>query len=162
MDSSRCLGAWSLRQGDHPLLLISSSFTSRVWLEDSDSYETGLLSRLDHIINNWGRQFLAEWARPLLWPLWDSWLPDRRGRQDRLTSETGAAEGGGLFTARCCIRWALFSFIILICLVIPCISRWRPFRSGACLVLAIEWALLSKGLLALGLGNKRLRRSIES
>ena len=56
----------------------------------------------------------------------------------------------------------LFLFMILICSVLLCISRWKPSRSRAWLVLAIEWDLLPKGLLVLGLGNKRLCKIIES
>ena len=62
--------------------------------------------------------------------------------------------------ARCCIRRILFSFIIRICSAIPCISRWRPSRSRAWLVFPIGCDLLSKGLLVLGLDNKRLRKCI--
>ncbi|GFY80789.1 protochlorophyllide oxidoreductase A [Actinidia rufa] len=44
---------------------------------------------------------------------------------------SGAAGSGGLAAARSCIRRPLFSFIILICSAILCISRWRPSRSGS-------------------------------
>ncbi|GFY87603.1 hypothetical protein Acr_05g0012420 [Actinidia rufa] len=57
----------------------------------------------------------------------------------------GAAGGGGrLFVVRCCIRRALFSFMILICSAIPCISQWRPSRFGTWLVLAIGWRMESR------------------
>ncbi|GFZ13610.1 hypothetical protein Acr_23g0019950 [Actinidia rufa] len=47
--------------------------------------------------------------------------------------------------ARSCIRRPLFSFMILICSAISCISRWRPSRSGAWPGLAIGWDLLPGG-----------------
>ncbi|GFZ08154.1 hypothetical protein Acr_19g0010910 [Actinidia rufa] len=70
-------------------------------------------------------------------------------------------EMGVLAAARSCIRRPLFSFIILICSAISCISRWRSSRSGAWAGLAIGWDLFPGGLLALGLGRLRLRRCIE-
>ncbi|GFS34135.1 hypothetical protein Acr_00g0032450 [Actinidia rufa] len=86
-------------------------------------------------------------------------FPERFEWRDRSTSGTsGAAGSGGLAAARSCIRRPLFSFIILICSAISCISRWRPSRSGAWAGLAIGWDLFLGGLLALGLGRLRLRR----
>ncbi|GFZ09795.1 hypothetical protein Acr_21g0003940 [Actinidia rufa] len=94
------------------LLLTSSPSISGVRLDDQDSDNLGLLSRLEHGLG------------------------------------TGAARcGSELFVVRCCIRRALFSFMILICFAIPCISRWRPSRSGTWLVLAIGRRSVQEGLL---------------
>ena len=101
VDSSRRLGAWSLGQGDHPFLLVSSPSNSWVRLHDSDFDETGLLSRLKLTLVDRGRRFLEERAWLVLWWLWDSQSPERQRRWDRLTSETGATRGGRLFVARC-------------------------------------------------------------
>ncbi|GFZ12597.1 hypothetical protein Acr_23g0009820 [Actinidia rufa] len=69
---------------------------------------------------------------------------ERIGLLSRLECKLGATIGGGLFMARCCIKWAFFSFTILICLTILCIARCKPSSSGAWLVFAIGCALLSK------------------
>ncbi|GFY91127.1 hypothetical protein Acr_07g0013230 [Actinidia rufa] len=80
--------------------------------------------------------------------------PERLEWRDRSISGTGGAAGsGGLAAVRSCIRRPLFLFMVLICSAMLCISRWRPSRSGTCPELAIGRALLSGGLLALGLGS---------
>ncbi|GFS31549.1 hypothetical protein Acr_00g0018040 [Actinidia rufa] len=84
--------------------------------------------------------------------------PSRPGWKwrDRSTSGTGgAARSCGLATVRSCLRRPLFLFMILICSAMSCISRWKPSRSGTWPGLAIRWALLSGGLLALGVGSNQ-------
>ncbi|GFY88418.1 hypothetical protein Acr_06g0003580 [Actinidia rufa] len=142
VDLSRAL-AWSPLRGLLPLL-------NRVGvLLDSEE----LFSR---------KEELGAWRLPR--PTWSALIflerfLERFEWRDRSTSGmSGAAGSGGLAAARSCIRRPLFSFIILICSAISCISRWRPSRFGAWAGSAIGWDLLPGGLLALGLGRLRLRR----
>ncbi|GFY87580.1 hypothetical protein Acr_05g0012190 [Actinidia rufa] len=83
-------------------------------------------------------------------------LPEQLEWRDHSISGTGGAAGsGGLAAVRSCIRRPLFSFMILICSAMSCISWWRPSRSGIWPGLAIGYALLFGGLLALGLGSNQ-------
>ena len=86
---------------------------------------------------------------------------DENDENGQLLLDIGVVVGGGLFMATCCARRTLISFMILIYSAVPCISRWMPSRSESWLEFAIGCARLSKGLLVLGLDNKRLRRCIE-
>ncbi|GFZ10150.1 hypothetical protein Acr_21g0007490 [Actinidia rufa] len=129
VDLSRAL-AWSPLRGLLPLL-------NRVGvLLDSDE----LFSR---------KEELGAWRLPR--PTWSALIflerfSERFEWRDRSTSGmSGAAGSGGLAAARSCIRRPLFSFIILICSAISCISRWRPSRSGAWAGSAIGWDLLPGG-----------------
>ena len=130
---SQCLGAWSSLQGDLSLRVNSSPSISRVRLNYWDSEKEELLSRWGLGLGDRCRVFPA---RPVLWLSFESSSSDRRDRWIFRTG--GAAEGGGLAAARCCIRKALFPFMIFICSAIPCISRWSLTRSGTWLVLAIR------------------------